>query len=261
MAKVLSLDDKSYTDMELPEIFNQKVDPSFLKRAFLAEESNKFQLKYTDPLAGKRKAAELTKRRHAYKTTYGHQHDRTPRKTLSHIGASFSFVGAVAPQTVGGREAHPPKPERVLVKKLNKKERVLAIRMGIAASASKDAVSKFHDVGDISTLPLIIDDSINKISKTKEAVEAVGKMGLSEELSRIMKRRIRAGRGKMRGRRYKKKLGPILVTTDTATVRRALSNINFTIKKPGELTISDVTHAGMPGRLVIWTKSAVASLK
>ena len=86
-------------------------------------------------------------------------------------------------------------------------------------------------------------------------------MGLSEELSRIMKRRIRAGRGKMRGRRYKKKLGPILVTTDTAMVRRAFSNINFTVKKPSDLTVSDVTHAGMPGRMVIWTKSAVASLK
>ncbi len=261
MAKVLSLDNKSYTEMELPNVFNQKVDPDFLKRAYLAEESSKFQLKYTDPLAGKRKAAELTKRRRAYKTTYGHQHDRTPRKTLSHIGTSFSFAGAVAPQTVGGREAHPPKPEHIIAKKLNKKEKALAIKMGIAASVNKDAVSKFHNVKDISVLPLIVDDGINKISKTKEAVEAIGKIGLSEELSRIMKRRIRAGRGKMRGRRYKKKLGPVLVTTDTTMVERALSNINFTVKKPNALTISDVTHAGMPGRLIIWTKSAVESLK
>ncbi len=245
---------------QLPAVFQQEINKEFLKRAYLSEESERFQLKYTDPLAGKRKSAELTKRRRSYKTTYGHTMNRSPRKTLLHRGTSFFYVGAVAPHTVGGREAHPPKAERVMVKKLNKKEKVLAIRMGIAGSANKEMVSRFHLVKDINSLPVTVDDKINSLSKTKEAIAALNELGLSDELKRITERKIRAGKGKLRGRKYKRKLGPVLVTTDDSKVARAMANLNITVRRPGSLNIYDVTHAGNAGRLMIWTKGALASL-
>ncbi len=244
----------------LPGVFQQEINTEFLKRAYLAEESERFQLKYPDPLAGKRKSAELTKRRRSYKTTYGHTMNRSPRKTVLHRGTQFYFVGAVAPHTVGGREAHPPKAERVLVKKLNKKEKQLAIRMGIAGSADKEMVSRFHLIKDISSLPLVVDDKINSISKTKEAISALNELGLSAELERITERKIRAGKGKLRGRKYKRKMGPVLVTTDDSKVSRAMGNLNVTVRRPNSLNIYDVTHAGNAGRLIIWTKGALASL-
>jgi large subunit ribosomal protein L4e len=261
MAKVVSLENREVGNIELPSTFNEDINRGLLKRAYLAEESKKFQLKYTDPLAGKRKASELTKRRRSFKTTYGHTMNRSPRKTLSHRGTSFSYVGATAPHTVGGREAHPPKAEKILVKSINKKERQLAIRMGIAGSGKKDLVEKFHAVQNLNDFPLIVEDNINDISKTKDALRVLSSLGLEKELTRISERRIRAGKGKLRGRRYKRKLGPILVTTNDSKLKRAAKNLNVNVKNVGSLSVSDVSHAGKPGRLVVWTKSAVEALK
>lgn len=261
MVKVVSIEKGDVGEVQLPKVFEEKVNPELLKRAYLSEESEKFQLKYPDPLAGKRKAAELTKRRRAYKTTYGRTMNRTPRKTLSHMGTSFSYAGAVVPYAVGGREAHPPRAEKVLVKEMNKKEKRLAIRMGIAGSAKKEMVERFHRVQNLSSFPLVVEDGINNLAKTKDAVKALSAIGLQEELERISARKIRAGKGKLRGRRYKRKLGPVIVTTDESKLKRAVANLNITVRKADNLSVSDVSHAGKAGRLIVWTKGAIAALK
>ncbi len=268
MVDVISVENAKVEEIQLPEIFKQAVNPATIKKAFLAEESVKFQLKYTDPLAGSRKSAELTKRRfggkhgkRAYKTVYGRGLTRVPKKTLMHRGSTFFYVGAVAPNTVGGREAHPPKAEKNLEKQVNKKERKAAIRMAIAASADIDKVKRFHRLGTVSSLPIIVEDKLNTISKTKDAVKFLGSIGLNDEAERIMKRKINSGKGKMRGRKYKRKLGPVIITNDPSKLSAAFSNINVAVKTPQSLSVSDVSHSGMPGRLIIWTKSAVTSLK
>lgn len=169
MVDVLSLDKTKVGEVDLPSAFDMKINEDLIKRAFISEMSGKFQIKYTDPLAGKRKAAELTKRRRSYKTVYGRGLSRTPRKTMQHVGSSFSYMGAVAPNAVGGREAHPPKAEKKTVKKMNKKELYMAINMGIAASAKKEFVSKYHRLPENANLPIVIDDSVNNIYRTKDA--------------------------------------------------------------------------------------------
>jgi large subunit ribosomal protein L4e len=258
MADVVSLTGEKEAEVPLPQVFSEKLNLYVLKRAFIAEESERFQLKYTDPLAGKRKAAELTKRRRAYKTTYGHGLNRTPRKVLYHTGgSSFYYVGAVAPHTVGGREAHPPKKEKVMIKKINKKERLLAIRVGIAASANRELVDKFHRISKLKSLPLIVSGDIEKIKKTKEAAEKLRAIGLGDELERISARSIRAGKGKLRGRRYRRKLGPVLVVGKGTSVTRAFGNLNMSVRNVDNLKLSDVTNGGFAGRLLIWTRGAI----
>jgi large subunit ribosomal protein L4e len=260
MVKVISLDNKSIGDIDLPKVFSQDVNSELLKRAYESEQSERFQLKYTDPLAGMRKSTELTKRRRSYKTVYGRGYNRTPKKVLSHVGTTFSYVAAEAPHTVGGREAHPPVSTKVLVKKMNKKEMDLAVRMGISASANKEMVSRFH-AGESIDFPIVVDDKINSVAKTKDAEKTLSAIGLSKELERIKQRKIRAGKGKMRGRKYKKKLSLVFVTTDPSRLSKSLSNMNIIVKKPSDLSVSDVTNAGKPGRLLVWTKEAILSLK
>ncbi len=268
MADVISIENAKVREIQLPEVFKRPVNPVVIKKAFLSEQSEGFQLKYTDPLAGSRKSAELTKRRfggkhgkRAYKTVYGRGLTRVPKKTMMHRGSTFFYVGAVAPNTVGGREAHPPEADKVLVKKINKKEKKLAVEMATAASANKDLVSRFHSIKDLQSLPLVVEDKINEVSKTKDAIKILSKIGLGDEVSRVAERTIRAGKGKMRGRKYKRKLGLVIVTTDDSKISKAMGNINVSVKKPSQLSISDVSHAGMPGRLIIWTEGAIASLK
>ncbi len=260
MVKIFSIDGKENGSLELPEVFNTPVNYETLKKAFLAEQSKKFQLKYTDPMAGKRKVARLTKRRRAYKTSYGRGLDRTPRKTLSKVGTNFNYVGAVAPNTVGGREAHPPQAKKNIIKSINKKEKRLAIKMGIASSVDMKEVSKFHNLGKINELPLVIDVDLSSIKKTKDAVKFLSVLGLENETDRIMDRKIRSGKGKLRGRKYKRKLNLVIITGKGEKSSNAFLNLNTQVKSFNELGVSDVSQAGKPGRLLIFTKSAIEGM-
>lgn len=259
-ADILSLDNQKLGETDLPEAFGYKIDGGLIRKAFLAEQSRNFQLKYTDPMAGKRKSSTLSKTRRTYKTVYGHGLTRTPKKVTWRMGTQFVYVGATAPNTVGGREAHPPKKNKVLEKKLNKKEKVAAIKSAIAASANRDIVKASHDIGDIK-LPIIVEDKINDTIKTKDLYKALSSIGLRQELIRVKKRIIRAGKGKMRGRKYKRKLGLVIVTTDPDRLRRPAANMNVHIADIRKLNMSDVSNAGRPGRLIIWSQSAISSLK
>lgn len=261
MVKIFSSDGKQSGEVQLPQVFSTKFNYTTFKKAFLAEQSEGFQLKYTDPMAGKRKVAELTKRRRSFKTSYGRGLDRTPRKTLSRIGTNFNYMGAVAPNTVGGRQAHPPKAERKLVKEINKKERKLAINMGIAASVDIKQVSKFHAINGITELPIVIDDSAIAVKKTKDAVKLFSSIGLNGELERVLQRGIRSGKGRLRGRKYRKKLGIVLVVKDNEKASNAFSNLNIKVTNPSSLSMNDVSQAGRPGRLIIWTKGAIENLR
>jgi large subunit ribosomal protein L4e len=261
MVKIFSSDGKENGEIELPKVFSTKFNYSTFKKAFLAEDSEKFQLKYTDPMAGKRKVAELTKRRRSFKTSYGRGLDRTPRKTLSRVGTNFNYVGAVAPNTVGGRQAHAPKAEKRLVKEINKKERKLAINMGIAASADLKKVSMFHAVSGIKEFPIVIDDSAVSVKKTKEAIKLMSSLGLDPEMERIMQKSIRSGKGKLRGRKYKRKLAMVLVVKNGEKISKAFSNLNIKVTNPAALSMNDVSQSGRPGRLIIWTKGAIENLR
>jgi large subunit ribosomal protein L4e len=259
--------DLNGNEVEKVKVVNlpDEVDEDLLKRAYWIEKSREFQLKYPDPLAGKRKVVWWTKRRmgkhgRKYKTIYTGDRSRTPAKVTWHVGNIWIYEGAFVPQSVGGREAHPPSSEKKLEKKMNKKEKKLALLEAIAASMKKEFVIKYHKLPENITLPIVFTDDINKVQKTKELKQILEKTGLKEELERILKRKIRSTKGKMRGRRYKKRLGILFVTTDNSVLQRAGKNLNIIVKKAGTLKVEDVTQAGRAGRLIIWTKSALESL-
>ncbi|MDP8012533.1 MAG: 50S ribosomal protein L4 [Nanoarchaeota archaeon] len=258
--QVLGLDGTKKEEIDLPAVFESSVNKPLIMKAFIAEQSRKFQLKYPDPMAGKRKVVYLTKQRRVYRTVYGGGRTRTPKKITYRLGRQFVYIGAFAPNTVGGREAHPPTPNKVIVKDINSKERAAALKSAIAASSKKELVSSFHRVGDLQ-LPLIVEDQINDISKTKELLSVLNKIGLSDEINRVKQRKIRAGKGKMRGRKHRKKVGPLIVTSDDKNLAKSARNLNVQVINVKNLSVRALSHAGMPGRLVIWTKGAIEGLK
>ena len=124
-ADLLSIEGTKVKSIDLPNQFNEEVREDIIKRAFLAFESRKRQPYGAYKLAGKRAAVRLSKRRHHYKGSYGRGISRSPRKTIVRRGSQFIWVGAFAPNTVGGRRAHPPKSEKILERGINKKEKFL----------------------------------------------------------------------------------------------------------------------------------------
>ena len=139
---IISASKEKKKEIDLPSQFNEEVRPDVISRAVFAIQSNKRQPYGASPEAGKRASAEISRRRHDYRGSYGHGISRVPRKILTRRGTRMYWVGAFAPGTVGGRRAHPPKAEKNYSQKINKKERRKAIRSAIAASIIKELVEQ-----------------------------------------------------------------------------------------------------------------------
>ncbi|MFX0068217.1 MAG: 50S ribosomal protein L4 [Promethearchaeota archaeon] len=252
-ANVYTLKGKKRGKVKLPEVFQTPYRPDLIKRAVIAAQSARYQPHGTNKLAGKRTTAE-------YLGT-GRGIARVPR-TKGH-GYRAAQRAAFVPMTVGGRVAHPPRAEKKLHEKINKKERRLAIRSAIAASANIDLVkSRGHAIDDVPEFPLVVIDDIQSLTTTKETKDAFQNLGIWADIERAKKgKKIRAGKGKMRGRKYKRPKGPLLIITDNQGILKAaanhpgldivnIKNLNAELLAPG-------IHAG---RLTIWTESAIQQL-
>ena len=251
--KTYSLKGKAGTAIDLPSQFDTPFRPDVIKRAVLAIQSKRYQPKGVDELAGKKNTAE------SWQT--GHGRSRMPRIKGSGTGAANR--AAFAPGTVGGRVAHPPEARKVILERINKKENRLAIRSAIAATASKERVeSRGHKIDGVPELPLVIDDAIESLLTTKDVAESLTKLGLDEDIKRASDGRgVRAGKGKMRGRKMKTPKSFLIVVGEDKGISTAARNLpgvdvvevhglNAELLAPG-------THAG---RLVVWSKSAIERL-
>ncbi len=170
---------------------------------------------------------------------------------------------AFAPGTVGGRQAHPPRAEAHVVKEIPKKEKRLALLSAIAATASKETVEqRGHEVEGVLEIPLVVEDALSELTKAKEVEAAFTSLGLLTDIYRVREsRKIRAGKGKHRGRKMKQAIGPLIVISENKGIVKAASNL------PGVdvVTVSDLnaevlapgTHAG---RLTVWTTGAIAEV-
>ncbi|MCD6576339.1 MAG: 50S ribosomal protein L4 [Nanoarchaeota archaeon] len=263
MTKVVSIKGEAKGEIKLPKQFKEEVRPDLIRRAVLAIQSHKMQPYGTKEDAGNKYSSEFSKRRREYRTTYGYGQSRTPRKIMIRQGSRFVTMGATAPHTVGGRVAHPPKVEKVLAEKINDKERKKAIRSAIAATAVKELVaSRGHKIENIKELPIVVEEKIEELKKAKEVKEFLEKIGLKEEIERAKEKKVRAGKGKMRGRRYKKKVGPLFVVSQKCDLLKAAKNIAgadvYVVKDLNAEVLAPGTH---PGRLVIWSEKAIKTLE
>ncbi len=260
-ATIVDKSGKHLGTMDLPEQFHEEYRPDLISRAVLAMESNQRQPYGADPRAGKRASAKLSRRRRDYKSGYGHGISRVPRKTLSGRGERMNWVGAFAPGTVKGRKAHPPKAEKDWTKKINKKEKRKAIRSALRAVVERDIVAlRGHRLP--KDYPLVLDDAIESMTKTKEMQTSLENMGLGEELARVAEHHVRAGKGKMRGRKYKRKTGPLVVVGKQCPLQHAAQNIaGVDVVLVTQLNAKWLAPGAHPGRLTLFTKGALDKLK
>ena len=140
-APVIDLSGNQVGEITLPRVFSEKVREDLIRRAFLSIQSKKRQPYGTDILAGKRTAAHYHGRRRERYTMMGRGLARMPR-LHGHTVPFLVFRARFVPQAVKGREAHPPKVEKVWEERINKKERRKAIRSAIAATIIKEWVEK-----------------------------------------------------------------------------------------------------------------------
>ena len=244
---VLSLRGEVIKNIGLPPIFSYPVRLDLIRRAFHSAHTARIQPKGRDPLAGKRRTGE----------SWGINHSvaRVPR--LDNGRAVF------APMTRGGRLAHPPRVEKVIHEEINKKERVRAIVSAIAATSLPEFVRKRGHIFSSETLPLIVVDEIEEVDKTAYAKRILNNLGVLEDVIRASeRRRVRAGRGKMRGRRYITPKSILLVVSKKSSLAfKSFRNLPGVDVVPAEmLSILHLAPGGVAGRLTLYTESALNAL-
>jgi len=253
-SSIVGIDGKKGKEISLPRQFTEDFRPDLIKKAVLVMQSHNIQSFGTDPGAGKRQSSFITKRRKAYKTTYGRGQSRTPRKVLSRRGMNFYYVGAFAPNTVGGRVSHPPKGQKIWDLKINVQERRKAIRSAIAATMNPLLVKRRGH----TTESLVIESKIEDLKKAKDVEDVLRKIGLGNELLRVAVTKIRAGKGKGRGRPYRKKKGPLFVVSKKCALLQAAGNLaGIDICAVKDLNIVLLAPGTDAGRLTIWSDKAL----
>ena len=244
-AKVFDLEGKKVGRVRLPPIFKTPARPDVIKRAVVAIQSHRFQPQGRDVFAGKRTTAE------SRGTGLGIA--RVAR--VKGRGQRAAFI----PFAVGGRATHPPVVEKKIRKKIPRKEMRLALRSAVAATASKEIVaSRGHMVDDVPDFPLVVVDEIQGLKKTKEVEEAFIHIGVWSDIFRVKEsRKVRAGKGKMRGRKMKQAVGPLLVIAKNEGVAEAARNLpGVDIASVDNLNVELLAPGTHPGRLTVWTSSA-----
>lgn len=244
-AQVKTLDGAVAHEIDLPAVFGEEYRPDIIKRTVIALQSTRFQPHGTHPYAGMRTSAESW--------GSGRGVAQVPRiKNGSRV--------ARIPQAVGGRPAHPPKVEKILVRKVNKQEKRKALRSAIAATLNPELVAARGHRFD-GEIPIVFDDAFEGLNRTAEVITALKAVNVYADVERAKEsKKVRAGRGKMRGRRYKQRKSLLIVTGDEPLLAaRNLAGVDAV--SVGQLNTELLAPGTQAGRLTVWTESALRKLE
>lgn len=271
LAETYNVEVKDGKAVSLPEPFSSEIREDIVRSAVHASRANRRQ-------------------------SYGHrEHDgkKSPQPGMKHSvewwgkGRGVSRImrktgqrtGAQNPHTRGGRRAHGPKVDKDWSQKLNSRQRRAARDSAIAASCDSVTVSsRGHRFEEGLRFPIIIDDYVESRTdsdekyeienlpyqnSTRKFVAMMEGLGLSADLDRSRKgRNIRAGKGKMRGRKYRTPKSLLLVVAQKDGLDRAARNLpGVDVVTAKDLCAEDLAPGGDLGRLTVWTKSAVEALE
>ena len=241
-------------DVELPLVFSTPYRRELIHKAYTNLNSHKFQPQGRHPTAGMDVVADSND------PPTGQGVSRVARARGG--GGGRQGQGAEVASTRGGRQAHPPIADKVIHKKLNKKERKLALCSAIAATASKDLVeSRGHKIKGIESFPIVVSDDIESVSRAGEIVKVLDSLKLSQDVKRLKTRKARSGKPSLRGRSKKVGKSVLFVTKDPSNIRKAIGAIpGVEVRNVNELSVLDLAPGSDPVRLTVYSKSAIEEI-
>ena len=272
LAEVYDISVEQKGKINLPEAFNSDVRIDLIRRAVNSARANRRQPYGSHVHGGKR--SPMPGMKHSVEWWgKGRGVSRIMRRTGQRRGAQN-------PHTKGGRRAHGPKVEAERGQRMNRTERRAARDSAIAATAQVEMVAArgHRFVEDLSSMPIILGDYTevkggkkNKIAietftgehPTRKLVTILQGLGLGDDLIRAKKGRgIRAGKGKMRGRRYKQPKSLLLVVEQKDGLARAARNLpGVDVVSVRDLSAEHLAPGGDAGRLTVFTKQAIAAME
>lgn len=152
--------------------------------------------------------------------------------------------------------------ERMLIR-----YRRFAVASALAASSVPALLlARGHRIETVTEVPLVISSAAVKgLVKTQAAVALLKAVGAGPDVVKVQKsRKLRAGKGKLRGRRHKQRRGPLVVyngETDGKELVRAFRNIpGVETSSVHALNLLQLAPGGHLGRFIIWTSDAFKAL-
>ena len=144
-----------------------------------------------------------------------------------------------------------------------------AVCSALAASAVAPLLmARGHQVSKIAEVPLVVDGGLiggENIAHTANAVAFLNAVGAGPELEKVKNsKKLRAGKGKLRGRRYRQRRGPLVIydaESEGKDLVRGLRNIPGVETCPvTALNLLQLAPGGHLGRFIIWTSGAFKAL-
>src|SRR5919199_1248847 len=191
-AKLLRIDGTESGTIDLPSIFSTPYRYDVIHKAYVNLLSHSYQRQGRYPMAGEIVSAE------SRNTGLGIARlARAKGEGFSRAGQAAGVAGVRK-----GRLAHPPESWKIIYKKINKKEKLLALYSAISSTAIEElARERGHVVDGIKSFPLIVTNEIENIQKTKELFQVLKSLGVENDLIRVENSiKKRSGKSKRRGR-------------------------------------------------------------
>ncbi|KAF2668833.1 putative 60S ribosomal protein L4 [Microthyrium microscopicum] len=240
----------------LPAVFLAPIRPDIVQIVHTGMAKNKRQ-----PYAVSEKAGHQTS---AESWGTGRAVARIPR--VSGSGTHRAGQAAFGNMCRSGRMFAPTKVWRKWHQKINLGQKRFATASAVAASSNAALLmARGHNVSAVPEVPLVISSTAFSLTKTAGAVKLLRAVGAGPDIDKVKKsKKLRAGRGKSRGRRFRQRRGPLVVydaEEDGLELARNFRNIPGVESCPvHSLNLLQLAPGGHLGRFIIWTSAAFAAL-
>ena len=257
--------------MELPSAFSSEIREDIVRDAVHSSRANRRQ-PYGHRNHGGKRAPQAGMKHSVEWWGKGRGVSRIMRKTGQRTAAQN-------PHTRGGRRAHGPMVEKDWAMKMNSKQKRIARDSAIAASSNPEFVAlRGHKFDSALRFPVVLDsyveekdgasethdlESIPISHATRKFVAIMDGIGIGADLYRAKNgRSIRAGKGKMRGRKRRTPKSILLVVSDMGTLAKAARNVpGVDVVSAKDLSAEHLAPGGDLGRLTVWTTKAIEEIR
>lgn len=240
-------------NVALPVVFKTPIRPDVVHSVYTRVAKNKRQAYAVASNAGEQTSAE------SWGT--GRAVARIPR--VGGSGTHRSGQAAFGNMCRGGRMFAPTKTWRRWHVKVNHNQKRYATASAIAASSVAPLVlARGHRIETICEVPLVVANDVEAVKKTREAVTVLKALGAHRDVVKVVKsKKLRAGKGKLRGRRYTQRRGPLIIYGQDNGLVKAFRNIpGVETSSVRSLNLLQLAPGAHLGRFVIWTESAFKAL-
>jgi len=241
-ASVYSCEGKVVRQVDLPHVFETPHRADLIKRAVLSEESMLYQPKGSYRWAGLNTSARYRGRKDDFGTVKNRGIPHLPHEVLPK--GQLGKVKRV-PHAVRGRRAHPPKSAKKIIEFINPKEEMLALASALAFSADRKSVtSRSKDEIGIS-LPIIMENSFEKLSKTKDVMKVLESLNLLKLLEKAKRNGTKA---------------PLIVVSEGNVLKAAANIAGVDVVRASDLKVMHLAPGTHAGRLTLFSENALPEI-